>query len=73
MDGYWVVDGDSELVACTDFEAARLVAALMNGDVAALAAVASAAADACLESVLETFRPLRRDGRPMVACPIPLL
>jgi len=73
MDGHWVVDSDSELVACADFEAARLVAALMNGELAALAAVASDAADACLESVLEIFRPLRREGRPMAAFPIPLL
>ena len=73
MDGYWVVDRDSELVACSNFEAARLVAALMNGDVAALAAGSREAADACLEAVLELFRPFRRAGRPMAAVAIPQL
>lgn len=73
MDGYWVVDSDSELVGCSDLDAARLVAALMNGDLSALDAGATDVVDACLLAVLETFRPLRREGRPMVAIPVPLL
>ena len=73
MDGYWVVDRDRDLVACANIETARLVAALMNGDVSALETPVTEDADACLEAVLETFRPLRREGRPMAPYPIPLL
>ena len=72
MDGYWVVDSDSELIGCSDLDSARMIAALMNGDVSALEAE-TAAADACLSAMLDTFRPLRRAGRPMLDVPIPRL
>jgi hypothetical protein len=71
MDGYWVVDSDSELIGCSDLDAARMIAALMNGDVDALDM--NAAADACLSAMLDTLRPFRRAGRPMLDAPIPRL
>ncbi|RBP08608.1 hypothetical protein DFR50_12590 [Roseiarcus fermentans] len=73
MDGYWVVDSDRALVGCSDLDAARLIAALMNGDLEALAAGANPAVDACLGAILDMFRPLRRAGRPMLDAPVPCL
>jgi len=73
MDGYLVVNDDSELMACCQLEHARLIAALMNGDIGALAKASSDDAANCSRFLHAALQPLRRVGRPALALSFPLL
>lgn len=73
LDGFWVVDKDRDLIACEGFEAARLIAALMNGDLGAVANGTESDAADCVRMLADALEPLRRVGRPALASALPLL
>lgn len=68
--GEWrVVDQASDhrtVLSCPDAPGAALIAALMNGDVAALAHVTPETMARCRAALGEAMRLLRPNGRPLV-------
>ncbi len=71
--GYRVVDDAGELIACTQFGAARMIAALMNGDLFAVAAGTDSAADECRRALTAALRPMQHAGRPALPTAFPML
>ncbi len=71
--GYRVIDDAGELVACTRFGAARMIAALMNGDPRAVAAGTDSAAEECRRALKAALRPMQHVGRPALPTAFPML
>ncbi len=71
--GHAVVDQAQALVASARFEAAQMIAALMNGDLHAIATGTDRAAAECRRSLVAILRPMQHVGRPAleVAFPMP--
>ena len=71
--GFCVVDDLGNLIAGGRYEAARLMAALMNGDYRAVAAGTDSAAAECLKALTSALRPFRGACRPALPIGYPLL
>jgi hypothetical protein len=71
--GFCVVDELGNLIARGRCEAARLVAALMNGDYFAVSAGTDSAAAECREILTSALTPMRDAGRPALSSAFPLL
>ena len=71
--GYCVVDDAGALIARGRFEAARLMAALMNGEYGAVAAGSDRAAAECRVALTNVLRPMRGAGLPALSSALPLL
>ena len=66
---WFVVDQDRDdrrVFPCPDADGAVLIAALMNGDIAALAGVTEETLARCREILLDMFRSPKRCGLPSV-------
>ncbi|MGO9423628.1 hypothetical protein [Roseiarcus sp.] len=72
-DCYWIVDDDVELIACNHLDAARLIAALMNGDLCAVANVSDGAVTDCRRTLTDALQPLKGFGRPALEAAFPEL
>ena len=70
--GHAVVDDAKALVACATFEAAHMIAALMNGDARAIAAGTDRAAAECRRALFAILRPMQQAGRPALEIAFPM-
>lgn len=67
--GWAVVDqerADQTVLDCPDAAGAALIAGLMNGDLAALAAASPETLASCLAALAPMLRGLRPHGRPLI-------